>query len=104
MESLKSKIKSFRLNTEMLRGIRAAARREGVSENAFVQNLLSQRVKADPLIRAFPYIVLSRKSFMPILGATNTDGLEVAGFDLGRSNFSLARELYESVGMELGFS
>lgn len=62
------------------------------------------RVKADPLIRAFPYVILSRRTLLPILGSTNPDGLEIAGLDLGKSNFTLARELYKSTGRELSFS
>jgi hypothetical protein len=104
MESRKSEIKAFRFDSELVKEVRVAARREGVSENAFVHNLLTQRVKADPLIRAFPYIVLSRQSFAPIIGTANPDSLEFVAIDLGKKNFALARELYESLGMELGFS
>jgi hypothetical protein len=103
MESRKSEIKSFRLDAETLRGLRTVARRQGVTANAFVQNLLSQRVKVDPLIRAFPFIVLSKRSFVPIVGLTNPDGLEMVGLDLGRKNFAFARELFESTGTELDF-
>lgn len=103
MESRKSEIKSFRLDAGTLKRLRIVARREKVTENAFVQNLLSQRVKADPLIRAFPYIVLSRRSFLPILSAANPDVLEVVGIELGRSNFALIREIYASVGKEIDF-
>ena len=80
------------------------ARREEVSENSFVQSVLTHRMKADPLIRAFPYVVLGRRTLVQILGTTNPDGLELAAFDLGKRNFALARELYESMGAELGFS
>lgn len=104
MQSRKSEVKAFRLGVDLLKGIRTAAKREGVSENAFVQNLLSRRVKADPIIRAFPYIVLSRQSFVPIIGTTNPDSLQFVALDLGKRNFAFARELYESGGMELGYS
>ncbi len=104
VQNRKSATKAFRLDANLLEGLTTVARREGVSENAFVQDLLSQRVKADPLIRAFPYIVLSRRSFAPILGITNQDGLEMVGLDLGRRNFAYARELYESGGMKLDLS
>lgn len=104
VQNRKSATKAFRLDIELLKGLTTVARREGISENAFVQNPLSQRVNADPLIRAFPYIVLSRRSFAPILGMTNQDGLEMVGLDLGRRNFAYARELYGSGGMELDLS
>jgi hypothetical protein len=103
MQNRKSEVKAFRLSTELLSRIRIAAERVGVSENAFVQGVLTQRVKADPFIHAFPYVALSGQSFASILGATNVDSLEMVGFDLGKKNFALTRELYESMGAELGF-
>lgn len=103
MGSRKSAIRAYRLDLELIEGLKKAARREGVSENSFVQNTLSQRVTANPLIHAFPYIVLSRRTIVPILGTTNADGLELVAFDLGRRNFALVRELYGSVGKEMGF-
>jgi hypothetical protein len=104
MQSRKSEVKAFRLDSELLKGVRTVARREGVSESAFVQNLLSHRVKADPLIRAFPFIVLSRQSFVQIIGMANPDSIEFVALDLGKRNFAFARELFESVGTDLGFS
>ena len=38
------------------------------------------------------------------MGSTNPDGLEMVGLDLGKKNFALAKELYESTGRELGFT
>lgn len=104
MKSRKSATRAYRLDVELIEGLKKAARREGVSENSFVQNLLARRVKADPLIHAFPYVVLSRRVLTPILGSTNPDGLEMVGLDLGKKNFALAKELYESTGRELGFT
>ncbi len=104
MKNRKSATRAFRLDIETIEGLKRAARREGVTENWFVQNLLARRVKADSIIHAFPYIVLSTRTLLPILGSTNPDGLEMAGLDLGKSNFALARELHQSVGRELGFS
>jgi hypothetical protein len=57
-------------------------------------------VKADPLIDAIPYVLLSRRTLLHILGSTNPDGLEIVGAELGKRNFTLARELCESVGRE----
>jgi hypothetical protein len=96
--------KTFRLDEELLEGLRKAARHEGISENALVQDLISRRVKADPLVHAFPFIILSRRSFIPILGTANPDSLELVALELGRKNFTLTRELYKSTGKELGFS
>lgn len=104
MQSRKSATRAYRLDVELIEGLNKAATREGVSENSFVQNLLTRRVKADPLIHAFPSVVISRRTLLSILGSTNPDALEMAGLDLGKRNFTLARELYESVGRELGFS
>ena len=104
MRSRKSATRAYRLDAELIEELKKAARREGISENSLVQNLLAQAVKASPLIRAFPFIVISRRTLLPILGSANRDGLEIAGLDLGKRNFALAKELYESVGRELGFS
>jgi len=101
METPKTQVKSYRLNSEVIERIRSIARREGVSENLFVQRLLLARVNADPFIRAFPLIVLGKDSFSQIMGMTNPAGLELAATELGRKSFALARELYESEGEEL---
>ncbi len=103
MQSRNSATRAYRLDIELIEGLKKAAKRKGVSENSFVQDLLSQRVKADPLIRSFPYVVLSRRTLIPILGTTNPDGLQIAAFDLGKRNFALARELHESLGRVLVF-
>jgi hypothetical protein len=103
MGNRKSTVKAFRLGTELLNGIRIAAERARVSENAFVQGVLSQRVKADPFVNAIPYIILSKQCITSILGVTNADLLQMVGFDLGKKNFSLARDLYESIGADLSF-
>ena len=104
VQSRRSATKACRLDVELLEGVKKAARREGVSENSFVKSLLAQRVRADPLMHALPYVVISRRALVPILGSTIADGLEMVGLDLGKRNFALARELYESTGRELGFA
>jgi len=104
VKSRKSTTRAYRLDVELVEGLKKAARREGVSENSFVQNLLGRRVKVDLLVNAIPYVLLSRRTLFHVLGSTNPDGLEMVGLELGKGNFILARELYESVGRELGFS
>ncbi|HEV2226396.1 MAG TPA: hypothetical protein VGR56_06280 [Nitrososphaerales archaeon] len=103
MQSRKSTTRAYRLDIGLVEGLKKVARREGVSENSFVQNLLTRRVNTDPLVHAFPYVVLSRHTLIPILGSTNRDVLEMAGLELGKRNFILARELYESAGRKLDF-
>lgn len=103
MKSRKSATRAYRLDVETIEGLKKVARREGISENSLVQNLLARRVEVDPLIRALPHLVLSRRTLLLVLGSTNQDGLEIAGLELGNRNFALARELYESVGRELSF-
>ena len=104
MDNRKSKVRSFRLDSGLLEELKTVAEREKTSENAFVEGILARRIKTDPIITAFPYVVLSRKSFSSILGMANPDGLEVVGQELGRRNFAFTRELYESVGQEVGFA
>jgi hypothetical protein len=104
VRSRKSATRAYRLDAELIEELKKVAKREGVSENSYVENLLAQRIRASPLIRAFPYIVISRRTLLPILGSANSDGLELAGMDLGKKNFALAKELYESLGRELTFT
>ena len=101
---IQSAARAYRLDVGLIEGLKRASRRAGMSENSFVQNLLAQRVKAGPLINAVPHVLLSRRTLLHILGSTNPDGLEMVGLELGKRNFALVRELYESVGKELGFS
>jgi hypothetical protein len=103
VKSRKSATRAYRLDVEIIEGMKKTAKREGVSENSLVQDLMAQRVKADSLIRAFPYIILSRRTLQYILGSTNPDGLEIAGSKIGKRNFTLARDLYASLGRELTF-
>ncbi len=95
--------KTFRLEADLIEELERIARRDGVSENSFVQGVLSRRVRADPLVRAFPYIVLSKRSFVPILGTADQASLEIAGVELGKKNFSFAHDLYQSMGDDMGF-
>lgn len=104
MQRRKSATSSFRFDAELIEGLKKAAKHEGVSENSFVESVLSRRVRADPIIHAFPYIILSRRSFVPILGTSDPDSLELVASELGKRNFAFARELYGSSGTTLGFS
>ena len=104
MQSHKTATRSYRLGVELIEGLKKAARREGVSENSFVQNLMARRVKADLLVNSIPYVLLSRRTLLHILGSANPDGLEMVALELGKRNFTLTRELYESGGRELSFS
>ncbi len=57
----------------------------------------------DPLIPAFNGIKLGEETFASILSTSNPDSLEIDGFALGKKNFSLARELLESVDVQITF-
>jgi hypothetical protein len=103
MQIRRSVTKSFRLDADLVDDLERVAKREGISENSFVQGILSRRMRADPLIRAFPLIVLSRTSFVQILGTANRASLEIAGAELGKRNFSLSRSIYQSMGDELNY-
>lgn len=103
MQRRKSATRAYRLDIELIEGLKKAARKKGLSENSFVQNLLARRVEADLLNDAIPYVLLSRRTLLHILGSTNQDELEMVGLELGSRNFAFARELYESAGRDLGF-
>jgi hypothetical protein len=103
MQRKKTEVRSFSLDSELLRNLKVAARREGVSENAFVEGLLSDRVRIDPVYHAVQSIVLDKQTFSSVLGMTHSEGLDIVGYNLGKSGYTLARELYQSNGVELGF-
>jgi hypothetical protein len=103
MQNRKSEVRAFRLDGELLVRLQAIAKREGISENALVQNILSQWVSSDLARHAIPYITLGGPSFTQILGMTNRDGLEVIGADLGKRNFAYIKELHESSGIDMSF-
>jgi hypothetical protein len=46
---------------------------------------------------------VGEETFVSILSTSNLDSLEIDGFALGKKNFSLARELLESVGIQITF-
>lgn len=104
MKNRSSEVKAFRLDAELLKAVKTIAKREGISENAFVQSVLWQRVRADLLIRAFPIVALSGQSLAQILSTSNPNLLDIAALELGRRNFGLVRELYASVGTDMDFA
>lgn len=98
----RSSLRSFRIDDELLQRLKFAARREEVSENSLVERLLSQRLRLDPIYHAFQSVTVSRDIFGKILGALQPGALESIGRSMGKRSFSMARELFESSGQELG--
>jgi hypothetical protein len=98
-----TKIKAFRLETGLILGLERAARRAQISENMFVTKVLTSALMIEPLIPAFNGIELGEETFASIVSTSNPDSLEIDGFVLGKKNFSMVRELLESVGNEITF-
>lgn len=96
-------IRSFRLGKELLGMLQVSARRHGITESALVEGILERYLRADTLVQGFDYIGVGRETFLSMLGMTDANGLEIAGAERGKKAFALARELYESNGLELEF-
>jgi hypothetical protein len=105
MEKTKrTRVKTFRLDIRLLELLQKAARKKRVSENSFVAEVLQWRLTVDPLIPAFDGLLIGEDTFSSILGMVEVGGLELAGRDLGRKHYLLAKELYQSNGMTLTLS
>jgi hypothetical protein len=98
-----TKIKAFRLEASLILSLERAARRLQISDNMYVTQVLTRALMIDPLIPAFNGIELGEETFGSILSTSNPDSLEIDGFALGKKNYSLVRELFESVGIEMTF-
>jgi hypothetical protein len=94
-------VRSFRLDANVIQMLKAGARRRRISDTAFAEGILEQRLKAEPFIEAFDSAVLGKSTLGSILSATDSSSLEIAGFEQGKRNFALARELFESNGVDL---
>ena len=100
----RTRIRSYRLDLNLIEQLRKAASKEGISENNFVTGILQRRTRIDPLIPAFKGIILSDEILRAIISTSNADTLELSGFNLGKETFMLARELFRSHEMELTFT
>jgi hypothetical protein len=98
-----TKIKAFRLETNLILSLKRAARRLEVSENMYVMQVLTRALMTDPLTPAFGRIELGVETFASILSTANPDSLEIDGFALGKKNYSLFREILESIGCQMTF-
>jgi hypothetical protein len=102
-ERRKTRTKAIRFNVSLLEGLERAADNAGMSQNAFMGELLADRLLVDPLVRAFHGIGLSDETFQSILGSTDADAVEMAGSEMARKNFPLVCELYRTSGQILAF-
>lgn len=98
-----TKIKAFRLEEHLILKLERAARRLLLSENMYVTQVLTKALRVDSLIPALGRIALGGETFASVLSTANPDSLEVDGFALGKKNYSLVRELLESIGCQVTF-
>jgi len=70
--------KDIPLNIQQVEALNLAAKRSHMTENAFVCEVLSDRLAVDPLTPVFHEIKFIDEVFQSILGGTNTDTLETA--------------------------
>lgn len=57
----------------------------------------------EPLVPVFDGIELAEETFASLLSTANRDSLEVDGFALGKKNYTMVRELFESIGIQVTF-
>lgn len=101
--SSRTKVKAFRLDAKLVASLKRVAQRLQVSENMYVTQVLTRALMIDPLIPAFDGIEVGEETFASIISTSNPDSLEMDGFVLGKKNFSLARDLFESAGYQMTF-
>lgn len=99
----RTKVKAFRLDTDLIIGIERVVKRHQISENMYVTRVLRNALTIDSLIPAFDGIGLSAETFASILTNSNSDLLELDGFALGKKHFEETRELLESGGIKMTF-
>jgi len=98
-----TRVKAYRLEEKLISSIESAAKRLHTSENMYVIQALTKASMFDSLIPAFGRIALGRDAFSAIVSTSNPDSLEVDGFAIGRENYSVVREILESLDRKLTF-
>lgn len=96
-------MKGFRLRQETLEGLQIASRRNGMTENSFVEKVLTRRIRVDSLLQAFESLTIGKETFVSILGMTNVNGMDILASEQGKKSFLLAKQLFESNGIDLTF-
>jgi hypothetical protein len=98
-----TKVKTYRLDANLLVKLDQLAKRARISENMYVNQVLASASMLEPLSPAFTGITLSGQTFASIISTTNPDSLEIDGVALGKKNYSLARTILESAGYKMTF-
>ena len=99
----RTRIKSFRLQNNIITGLEKASKRAGKTQSEFIADLLADRIVCDPLLPTFQNILLGADVFQSILNSTNIDALETAASEVAQRNIPLVIELYESNDRPLAF-
>jgi hypothetical protein len=102
-ERAKTSTRTFRFDVGLLKALKRAAERVGVSENEFVASLLEERLLVDPLIPAFHGMKLDSDTIESFLVSANVDVLEAALSEKAQRNFPLILKLYETAEIPLDF-
>jgi hypothetical protein len=102
-ERRKTETRTIRFDIDLLKRLKTAALNAGKSENAFVNEVMQDRLLIDPLVRAFHEVKLNEEILRSILGGTDADTLQMAGSEMARKEFPLICELYRTSGHPLAF-
>lgn len=98
-----SKIKTFRLQEDIILKLEREAGRLHISENMYVTHILTRALKEGPLIPALGRIALGSETFASLISTANLDSLEVDGLAFGKKNYSLLRDILESMDNQISF-
>jgi hypothetical protein len=99
----RKEVRSFRLDSELLRMLASSAKNRGVGETLVVETILTSNLKSEMYVHAFGFVAFSTETFRAILKTASPDSLVATGEVCGRTSFTLAKELSESNGRSLGF-
>ncbi len=94
----KTTIKSFRLESKLIKLLTSTTRRVKTSESAYVSSILEMRLKREPLIQNMKEITLKEELFQEILAQTNPAGLEILASEIARKDIPYTFEL---LGLQL---
>jgi hypothetical protein len=95
-EPMKTRTRAYRFDVRLIEALKRGAKRAHRTENAFVSEILKDRLAIDPLFPAFEEVRLSGDTFRTIVSATNADALEALASEIAQKNAQLIHELYES--------
>jgi predicted DNA-binding ribbon-helix-helix protein len=103
LEKQRGLVRSFRFDANFYRLLVEGARRKHVPVTRFIVDLLTARLKLDPLTSLFRAIVLDENLFRAVIKWVPTEEIKSMGAESAKGNVPVVLELLKAVGVKPSF-